>query len=74
MLFRSLCYDPETGAKWREEYEYVSVYGMVYTKFDISMQPTTSLVVVTEGGDERKMTIDKLTLRDCTEEALGTAK
>jgi hypothetical protein len=66
-----VCYDPETGAKWHEEYEYVSVYGKVYTKFDVFMQPTTALVVVTEGGAERKLTIDPATLRDCTEEALG---
>jgi hypothetical protein len=66
-----LCYDPETGAKWNEEYEYVSVYGLVYTRFEISMQPTTSLVVVTDGGAERKLTIDPATLRDCTEEAIG---
>jgi hypothetical protein len=66
-----VCYDPETGAKWHEEYEYVSVYDKVYTKFDVFMQPTTALVVVTEGGAERKLTIDPATLRDCTEEALG---
>jgi hypothetical protein len=66
-----LCYDPETGAKWHEYYEYVSVYGIVYTKFDISMRPTTSLVVVTEGGEARKLTIDPATLQDCTDEALG---
>ncbi len=66
-----LCYDPETGAKWHEDYEYVSVYGIVYTKFDISMRPTTSLVVVTEGGEARKLTIDPATLQDCTDEALG---
>lgn len=66
-----LCYDPETGAKWNEEYEYVSVLGRVYTRFDIAMQPTTFLVVVTEGGAERKLTVDPSTLRDCTGEALG---
>jgi hypothetical protein len=66
-----LCYDPETGAKWNEEYEYVSVLGRVYTRFDIAMQPTTFLVVVTEGGAQRKLTLDPSKLRDCTEEALG---
>ena len=66
-----LCYDPETGAKWKEDYEYVSVYGKVYTRFEISMQPTTSLVVVSEGGEKRKLTIDRTLIRDCTEEAIG---
>lgn len=65
------CYDPETGAKWKEEYEYVLVYGRVYTRFEISMQPTTALVVVTDGGAERKLSIDLAVLRDCTEEAIG---
>lgn len=65
------CYDPETGAKWNEEYEYVTVYGLVYTRFEISMQPTTSLVVATDGGAERRLTIDPASLRDCTEEAVG---
>ncbi len=69
-----ICYDPETGAKWREEYEYVSVYGRVYTRFEVSMSPTTSLVVVSEGGAERKLSIAPSDLRDCTDEALGTAK
>ena len=69
-----VCYDPETGAKWHEEYEYVSVYGRVYTRFETSMRPTTSLVVVTEGGAERKLTITPSDLRDCTDEALGIAK
>ena len=69
-----LCYDPETGAKWHEDYEYVSVYGRVYTRFEISMQPITALVVITEGGTERKQTIDPTVLRDCTDEALGTVK
>lgn len=66
-----LCYDPETGAKWNEEYEHVIVYGRVYTRFEISMQPTTALVVVSDGGAERKLTIDHASLRDCTEEAIG---
>jgi hypothetical protein len=35
------------------------------------MQPITALVVVTDGGAERKLTIDLSTLRDCTEEAIG---
>jgi hypothetical protein len=66
-----ICYDPETGAKWHEEYEYVSVCGRVYTRFDIAMQPTTFLVVVTEGGAARKLTVVPEELRDCTDEALG---
>ena len=66
-----LCYDPETGAKWHEEYEYVSVCGKVYTRFEISMQPTTFLVVVSEGGSARKLTIDLSALPDHTDEALG---
>ena len=66
-----LCYDPETGAKWHEEYEYVSVFGKVYTRFEISMQPTTFLVVVSEGGSARKLTIDLSALPDHTDEALG---
>ncbi len=66
-----LCYDPETGAKWHEEYEYVKVYDRVYTRFEISMRPTTFLVVVSEGGAERKLTLDPAALRDCTDEALG---
>lgn len=66
-----LCYDPETGAKWHEEYEYVSVCGKVYTRFEISMKPTTFLVVVSEGGSARKLTIDLSALPDHTDEALG---
>lgn len=66
-----ICYDPETGAKWHEEYEYVSVCGRVYTRFDIAMQPTTFLVVVTVGGAARKLTVVPEELRDCTDEALG---
>jgi hypothetical protein len=38
------------------------------------MRPTTSLVVVTEGGEARKLTIDPATLQDCTDEALGVLK
>lgn len=66
-----VCYDPETGAKWHEHFEYVSVYGRVYTRFEISMQPMTALVVVTEGRAERKQSVDPAALRDCTEEAIG---
>ena len=66
-----LCYDPETGAKWHEDYEYVSVCGKVYTRFEISMQPTTFLVVVSEGSSARKLTVDLSTLPDRTDEALG---
>ena len=66
-----LCYDPETGAKWHEDYEYVSVLGRVYTRFEIAMQPTTFLVVVSEGGAERKLTVDLSALPDHTDEALG---
>lgn len=69
-----VCYDPETGGKWSEEFEYVSVFGRVYTRFEIAMRPTTFLVVVSEGGAERKKTIDPTALRDCTDEALGTTK
>ncbi|MBQ4140848.1 MAG: hypothetical protein IJD70_05880 [Clostridia bacterium] len=65
------CYNPETGGKWHEKYEYVSVFGKAYTRFEISMRPTTSLVIVSEGGGERKLAIDPSSLRDCTEEALG---
>ncbi len=66
-----VCYDPETGGKWQVDFEYVSVCGRVYTRFEISMRPTTSLVVVSEGGAERKLTLDPSSLRDCTDEALG---
>lgn len=66
-----LCYDPETGAKWHEDYEYVSVCGKVYTRFEISMQPTTFLVVVSEGSSARKLTVDLSALPDRTDEALG---
>ena len=66
-----LCYDPETGAKWHEDYEYVSVCGKVYTRFEISMQPTTFLVVVSEGSSARKFTVDLSALPDYTDEALG---
>lgn len=66
-----ICYDPETGGKWHEDFEYVSVCGRVYTRFEISMRPTTSMVVVSEGGAERKLTLDPSSLRDCTDEALG---
>ncbi len=64
------CYDPETGGKWHESFEYVSVCGRVYTRFEISMRPMTSLVVVSEGGAARKLTIDPKTLPDHTDEAL----
>ncbi len=66
-----LCYDPETGAKWHEDYDYVSVCGKVYTRFEISMQPTTFLVVVSEGGSARKLTVDLSALPDHTAEAHG---
>ncbi len=69
-----VCYDPETGGKWHEDYEYVSVCGRVYTRFEISMRATTSLVVVSEGGAERKRSIDPATLRDCTDEALDNIR
>ncbi len=65
-----VCYDPETGAKWNIEYEYVRVCGRAYTKFDLSMRPATFLVVVSEGGAERKLATDPEKLRDCTDEAL----
>ncbi len=64
------CYDPETGAKWNVEYEHVRVFGRAYTRFEISMRPMTFLVVVTDGGAERKLAVDPAELRDCTEEAI----
>ena len=66
-----VCYDPETGGKWHVDYEYVSVCGKVYTRFEISMRPTTSLVVVSEGSAARKLTVDLSSLRDCTDEAIS---
>ncbi len=65
-----VCYDPETGAKWKIDYEYVRVCGRAYTRFELSMRPMTFLVVVSEGGAERKLLTDPSALRDCTEEAL----
>lgn len=65
------CYDPETGERWLAEYEYVSVFGRVYTRFEITMRPVMSLVIESDGGAERKRSVDVSTLRECTDEALG---
>ncbi len=65
-----VCHDPETGAEWCPDFEHVCVLGRVYTRFELSMKPMTFLVVISDGGAERKLTVCADDLRDCTEEAL----
>lgn len=66
-----VCYDPEAGGKWQEPYELVTVHGAVYTRFEISMRPTSFLFVSSDGSTEREHKVDPSALRDCTAEALG---
>ncbi len=66
-----VCIDIESGEKRKVDYEHVRVFGRAYTRFEIFMRPMKVLVIVTDGGAERKLAVDPAQLRDCTDEALG---
>lgn len=66
-----LCYDPQNEKRWQPDYKHVVVGGSVYTRFDISLPRSGSLIAVTENSEEREAEIDVTALPDMTDEARG---
>lgn len=64
-------FDPRSGRRGRADYTHVLVLGRVYTRFNMQLERTGSLIVVSENADDREMRLDTGALPDCTAEALG---
>lgn len=60
------CYDPQDERRWQPEYAHVTVGGAVYTRFDVELARSGSLIVISQDSDGRTAMLDPSALEDQT--------